>query len=129
MNAIRKIVSDKKEVIIVDYSNCNVEEMIKLAIKVGELIKKENKPVLLLSIVNNKSYATPDFVKRAQQVTKEIDSLLGKQAVAGLNKIKKIILKGHNLLFNKNIQAFDTEKEAIQFLLDDHTSDHVVQEN
>ena len=37
----------------------------------------------------------------------------------GLSPNKKIILKGFNLILNREFQAFDTQEEAIAYLLKD----------
>ncbi len=97
--------------------------MIEKVIAAKDTILAGNAPVLLLSIFNDKSYATPLFMRTIERETKAILPLLDKQAVTGLNTTKKMLLKGFNFLFRWNIQNFDTVEEAINFLVDEKTTD------
>lgn len=123
MNRIRKITRENKEIFIIDYSDCKESEMITLVSELKRQIFEDNKPVLILSIFNDKCYATPKFVRRAEQETREVMRLIKKQAMVGVNETKKMILKGYNFLFRKNIRVFDTNDAAIEFLLDEKTTD------
>lgn len=125
---IRKIIHDHKAILVVDYSDSKESEMISRVHALRDLIVKENKPVLLLSIFNDKSYATPPFVRAIEEATDQIAHLIHKQALTGLNHPKKMILKGYNNRFKRNIQNFDTLEQAIGFLADDNTTDKPLNE-
>ena len=60
---LKKIVYKNKEILIIDYSNCKEPGMIELATAAKELILKENKKVLVLNILNDKTYVTPKFIR------------------------------------------------------------------
>jgi len=53
---LKKILHKNKEILIIDYSNCKEHGMIELATAARELILTENKNVLLLSILNDRTY-------------------------------------------------------------------------
>jgi len=116
---VREILVSNKKVFIIDYSNQKEAEMIADVLDLKERIIKQSSPALIMTIFNDKSYATPKFMRTVEQTTREVERLLGKQAIVGLNQPKKLILKGYNLLFRKSIRDFDSQEEAMRFLLDD----------
>lgn len=123
MRDVEKIVIGKRTIIVIDYRDLTEAEMIELVNKSGEIIKMENIPQLLLTCFNDRSYATPNFMRVAEKVTAENLHLIEKSALVGLSETKKILLKGYNLLFRRSFRAFDTRDEAIQYLLSENTSD------
>jgi hypothetical protein len=123
MGRLEKIVEGDKQIFIVDYSDCKETEMIDLQLDLKNQVLNLNKPVMVLAIFNDKSYVTPKFMRAAEDATRDTLHLLEKQVMVGLSDTKKMILKGYNFLFGKNIKAFDTREAAIEFLLDDRTSD------
>jgi hypothetical protein len=61
-------------------------------------------------------------MRNVEKVTEELKHLFIKQAVIGLSPVKKMILKGYNLLFSLNVQNFDSEEEALKYILDESSS-------
>jgi len=114
-NRIQKVVANNKEILVTDYSNNKEADMIKKIVGLGEFIIKENKPVLLLFIFNEKSYATPAFIKKATQVYMETNHLIEKRALIGLNLAKKMILKGHNIK-ETTTRSFDSMEGPCLFI-------------
>ncbi len=117
-NRIQRVVANNKEILVTDYSNNKEADMIKKIVGLGEFVKKENKPVLLLFIFNEKSYATPAFIKKSTQVYLETSHLIEKRALIGLNLAKKMILKGHNIQ-PTTTRGFDSMEEALVYLLEE----------
>ena len=68
----------------------------------------------------------PPDLDYLRKETTDVLPFLDKQAVVGLDPVKKLILKGYNFLVKRNIRAFDTREEAITFLLNEHTTDRDV---
>ena len=92
--------------------------MIDLLIEFRTLLITNGTPQLILSIFNDRSYATPKFMQAFRTVKREeAIALIEKQAVVGLSDTKKLILKGYNFIFNRSIPAFDSTREAIDYLL------------
>jgi hypothetical protein len=123
LNRIEHIKVESSEVYIIDYSDCKEAEMIVLVSQLKEKILTGNKKVLILSIINDRCYVTSKFMRHAEKETGEVLHLIEKQATVGLNETKKMILKGYNFLFRKNIKAFDTRDAAFDFLIDEKTTD------
>ena len=119
MNSDIKIeIHGDKEILVIDFSGRKEDEMIRMMIEFREIIIAGNKPVLVLGILNEKNYLTSGFMQSFRKVKRnEVTPFIKKQALIGLNDTKKIILKGYNLFFNRNIRPFDTKDEAIQYLI------------
>ena len=94
--------------------------MIKLMEESRNLVVTANEPTLVLIQFDSKSYVTPVFMRRAEQINKELGGLIKDQAFVGLTEIKKFILKGFNLFLGKNYKAFDSQEEALQYLLNNN---------
>lgn len=108
---------------IVDYSGCREEEMIQIVLVLKDRLIAENKHRLLLSIYGEGTRITTKFMDYVREGTPSVLPLLDKQAIVGLNLVKRMILKGYNFLFKRNIRDFDTVEEAIDFLVSDETTD------
>ena len=117
MNRIEQISIAGKDIFIIDYSGCKERQMVDMIVSLKEQILTFNKPVSVLSIFTT-SYATPAFMQALRVAAHEVNHLLEKEVVVGLSNPKKMILKGYNLLFNKNVQAFDTREEAMKHLFE-----------
>jgi hypothetical protein len=110
-NRISKAIKNNKEILIVDYSGCREIEM-----------------MVLLSVISiyDGTRVTVKYMDCVRKMTPEVLHLVEKQAVVGLDPIKKTILMGYNYLFERNIRAFDTKEEAIDFVVDETTTDRDV---
>jgi hypothetical protein len=117
LNRIEKITMDGRDIFIIDYSDCKEYQMISLIQTLKEQVLLFNKPVSVLSVFNDKSYATPAFMRELKTAARETSHLLDREAVVGLSDTKKMILKGYNFLFGKDIQAFHTREVAMQHIL------------
>jgi hypothetical protein len=116
MNNVRRIIHKEKEVLIVDYSNCKEAEMIKVFNYAKDLVQRENKNVVALSIFNNKNFVTPKFVRHLESELGEVEALITKNSVVGLSVPQTWILKGINTWYKRKIFPFRTQSEALDFL-------------
>jgi hypothetical protein len=122
---INKISVKNHSILHVDYTHLTEQEMIDLMDELKHLLLTENKPQMIISEYSEKSYATPRFMQSRISTTREVIHLVKKSAIVSkMSLSKKIILKGYNMIFNRNIKAFNTCEEAIQYLTDDSTSDY-----
>lgn len=112
-----------KEILLLDYRGCNEHQMLQLLSEAKEWLEQQEQPSLLLSVFNDHNYATGAFMKMVVSSNQQLDKKIKKQAVVGLNAVKKMILKGFNYLIKRNVRAFDTQPQAIAFLLDEDTTD------
>jgi hypothetical protein len=113
---LKKIVHKNKEILIIDYSNCKENGMIELATAARELVLRENKNVLLLSILNDKTYATPKFVRHVEKELRTAEQLIEKNAVTGISAVQHWIVKGINLWYKRKLHPFDSLDDALDFL-------------
>lgn len=117
MNRIDKIKVGEIEIICIDYCNLTQDQMIALESEAAELILTGNKAVYVVNRFNEKNYASPKVVRHFEHSVRKLDFLIKKMTFVGLSPNKKIILKGFNLILNREFQAFDTQEEAIAYLL------------
>ncbi|MCA4897423.1 MAG: hypothetical protein ACK514_16570 [Bacteroidota bacterium] len=116
MNRFRKIY-DEPIVYLIDYSDLKVSEMVELLHEAKKMMLEKSLKCCLISVFNDKNFATPLFMREAEKVASNVDHLIQHQAIVGLNSTKKIILKGFNLLLNRDYKSFDSMEEALQHLL------------
>ena len=84
-----------------------------------ELFLQERRPLIVMGIFNEKNFITPKFMRHFESDRTEALVYSKKQAVVGLTETQKMILKGYNMLRERDIRVFSTEKEAVDYLLDD----------
>lgn len=119
MERVRKINHKGKEILVVDYSDQRGDSMIESFEKAKSLALGENKQIVVLSILNNKTFVNSNFMKHIRQRLPEVESLIDKQAVIGLSAIQEWILKGMNLWYGRKVHNFDSLDEALDFLVMD----------
>ena len=89
---------------------------------VGEIIVS-GKKILVISYVGcilakfTDSYITAPFIRHMEERGLSVWHLVKKYAFVGMNNAKKYILQGFNDTRNFDEFSFDTDKEAIDFLL------------
>lgn len=87
--------------------------------QVVEILLAEKIPRLLLYEYSPKNYATPKFMRHLEGATRKVIPFVKKSAIVVIMSLpKKMILKGYNMLFRRNIKAFETREEALQHLTD-----------
>ncbi|GCC52855.1 hypothetical protein SanaruYs_30940 [Chryseotalea sanaruensis] len=117
MERIRVINIQGHSIIVVDYAGCKEDEMLALAALAKEAVKADGTLKLVISRYSN-MYITPRFVRFFENETNEVKPFLKKNALIGLNEPKKIIVKAFNFFMGTDFRAFDSEKEALEFLVD-----------
>jgi hypothetical protein len=126
MNHLERIISNGKEILVIDYTGMTEKAMMEKLHASKEKILIENKPCLILTIFNDRNYLTPQFMAYARNETKETMHLIDRMAYVGLSQTKKLILKGYNFLFKRNFLAFDTKEEAIGYLIDNSVQNRTI---
>jgi hypothetical protein len=114
---LRKVLHKNKEVLIIDYSNCKEAAMIELVTLARELVRKENKKVLLLSIFNDKTYVSPRFIRHVEEELRSAEHLIIKNAITGISPVQRWIVKGINLWYTNQIHPVDSVDKALDFLV------------
>ncbi len=120
MDGIRTIVIDGKEILEVDFTNNKEQKMIEVLMDARKLLINENKKQLVLALFNEKNYLTPKFMEHFRMDKREeAIAAIERQAIVGFDETKKQIIKGYNIIFNRDMKMFDTKEEAIEFLTKD----------
>src|SRR5689334_5415956 len=117
MEKVRKTIYNDIEILVVDYSDSTGRDLIEIFDTAKNQVAAEGAPVLVLNIVNNRTFLTPDFMRHVEREVRKMDSLVDKQAIVGLSKVQEWILKGLNLWYKKQIYKFDTVDDALRFLV------------
>lgn len=123
MGHVKKIEFDNRIILEIDYSGCNESGMINLLHQAAIIGITDNRPYLVLSVLNKKNFLTPAFMKEVKEVVKQNLHLIEKQAIVGLTQTQRIIVMGLNIFVQRNFKVFDTKEEAVRFLLDKDSTD------
>jgi hypothetical protein len=108
-----------KEILVVDYTGCKNDQMILLFDEAKRAILAKGERCRILTDLS-KTYITPNFMRHAEREMLEVKHLIIKNAFIGMNQPKRMILRGFSLLMGKtDFVAFDSEKEALDYLLQD----------
>jgi hypothetical protein len=118
LNSLRKITQDSREILVVDFSDLKENEMMKLVSDSRALLIKEARPQRLLIIVNDKNYVTNKVMRHMESDQIEALKFSERQAIVGMSLTQKMILKGYNVIFNRDIKAFESQEEAMKYLLE-----------
>ena len=117
MAGVRGINVYGRDIIWVDYEGCKTsEQMIQIFDEAVDFLMKKNEESLVITNFKN-AYITPPFLSHVEEQTPRVAHLIKRNAFVGMNKSKKMILKGINESLCVNYPAFDSEHEAIEFLL------------
>ena len=103
---------------VIDFSNLGEEQMMKLISDSRKLLIEEKRPQKLLAILNHKNYVTSKLMRHFETDQVEAINYSEKLVVVGLSATQKLILKGYNIIFNRNVKPFETQEEAIKYLVD-----------
>lgn len=114
---LRKEVYKQKEILIIDYSDSKEAGMIETITAAKELILKDNKKVLILSIFNHKNYLSPRFMRHAEKELRDAQHLISKNAITGISDIQRWLVKGVNLWYKDQLHPFDSVDKALDFLV------------
>lgn len=113
---IQKIVHKGIEIIKVDYRHCKEPELIALTREHKEMILQENKVSYFLANYEF-TFGTPDYMKAAKDFTQSTQHLVKKGAFLGITGPKVFLLKGVTFFFDVNFKTFESEQEALDWLV------------
>jgi hypothetical protein len=120
MERIRTEIYKGREIMITDLSDFKEDEMIRLITKTREIIFSDKTPKIVLAIFNDKNHLTSRLMNHYRTEKTEAIQFIQRQAVVGFNDVQLWILKGYNLFAKRNIQAFRTKEEALEYLVSEH---------
>ena len=107
-----------KQIFYVDYNGLNTDEMIKLLHETCEILKISSEKVPLLTNFQN-TIGTTEFMSEVKQLGKEIITVkASKTALLGISSFKGVLVQGYTFFTGeKNLKAFNTEQEAMEWLV------------
>ena len=117
MSRVLTIQEYARPIFVVDYRGLKDHDLMTAATEMRLLLEKNNAPALVLVIFDDSTYVTSPFMRHAEKESGAVMHLIERMAFVGLSATKKIILNGYNFLFRRHFRAFDTQQEAIDFLL------------
>jgi len=114
-----KVVKEQdKEILQADFSHLKEGEMIQLMMKlVDQLIADGNLTRVLITKEGN--FFTPKYMEALRSYRVEERTFHIKTAIVGFNDVQKWILKGYNSARSRDVRAFDSREEALNYLLAD----------
>jgi len=118
MGGIRTITVKEKEILEVDFSGFKEEKMIAVLMEARKILIEGKKKQLVLALFNERNYLTQRFMNSFRMDQREeAIQVIERQAIVGFDELKKQIIEGYNILFNRDMKMFDTREEALEFLL------------
>jgi len=107
-----------KKIMIVDYTKCKtVQDTLDVLEKVRQEYLKTNEMIISLNDFRD-AYGSNEFMKRANQLGKELfDQRTIKTAAIGVVGLKKILVSAYNVFVKNKINIFDTKEEALDWLV------------
>lgn len=60
---------------------------------------------------------SPNFLRHVKRELLKVDELIARQAIIGISNVQEWILKGINLWYKRQIYAYNSFDEAVEFLV------------
>ena len=103
---------------VVDFSDLKEHEMIQLVTESRTKLLEEQRPQRLLVLLNDNNFVTGKVMRHIESEKKEALLYSIKQAIVGLSKPQRMILKGYNVIFKRDVRVFETQEQAIKYLVE-----------
>ena len=117
MERIEAIFRDGKEIIRIDFQGLEEDDnVIAFLTEIKNYVLNFNRPTLQLTNITG-VYFTPSVMNQVSAITKETEHLVIKDAIVGVVGVKKILLQVYNTLVRGKAKAFNTEEDAIAWLV------------
>jgi len=116
MNQVKRIVHQGKSILIIDFSHQKAEAALEIMKAARPMIDKARPESLL--ILTDITEATYDKTvsENLKEFAKTNTPFVKASAVTGLNAMKRIIYSAVVRFSGRNIKAFDTREEALDWL-------------
>ena len=116
--SVKQIEHKGKTIVYIDYRGMTkLEEQLQNLDEMTEIVKTVKPPILTIANFEGVSGGN-EFMDRVKDWGKEHQSLMGRQAVLGITGLKNILFQGYlRFTGDKNMKAFDSEVEALDWLV------------
>ncbi|HEV8512723.1 MAG TPA: hypothetical protein VGQ59_05585 [Cyclobacteriaceae bacterium] len=118
MPGVELIEVSGKEIIYIDYTNCDSGQMIEIFDRAKKMVlnKKEGNCLLLTNFEG--AYITSSFMRHAEKEMVPIKHLITKNSFIGMTFPQRMILKGFSLFIRKDVYvAFEDREKALEYLI------------
>lgn len=105
-----------KEILYVDYSGMQKDEILKVMDEATIFALEQNKPMLRLSNMTG-VFAVKEVVEKAKESGKATNHLTIKRAAVGITGAKKVLFNAYNRFSGNDTRAFDTVDDAKEWLV------------
>jgi len=117
MERIKFIQQSGKKLLFLDFSNCNVEELLEAIDEAKTIIKTQpENSLLILTDVTNARF-NEEVSRKMKEFTTHNKPYVKESAVVGVIGLKKIILDAVMLFSNRKLHTFDTIEQAKDWLI------------
>ena len=103
-------------ILLNDFRGLSDDAMIAQLDRTIEILRKEPAPVPMLVNLHGCVVSKP-FFAAANQAGAVVKPLLTKQAILGIDVIKKLLLKSYNAVTKSNMRPFNSEQDAKDWLV------------
>jgi hypothetical protein len=116
MERIKFIRHNGKEILFLDFSNCDVEELLKAVSASRKIIaSRPGNSLLTLTDVTNARF-NPEVSQKMKEYAAHNKPYVKASALVGIVGLKKIILDGVMLFSKRKFHTFDTVEQAKDWL-------------
>jgi hypothetical protein len=107
-----------RQVLLLDFSQCSVEEALNTIEEAKKVIRSQpEKSLLILTDVTDARYNI-DVVEKLKEFTKGNEPYVRASAVVGLDGIKKIIYNAVVMFSKRTFPLFENRENALDWLID-----------
>ena len=118
MSRIERIAYKDRQILSIDHSNLEEAELLE-NMRAATKLMLEHKGDKLLCLISFEGTYTTEKVFDELKSKEALESMknVEKTAVLGVTGIKKIFLNAYNQMTGKQIRAFNTKNEALEYLV------------
>jgi hypothetical protein len=117
MESVRLIRHKDRDILVIDYSGCKGDRLIEMFERAKILVLAEQRSFPVLNIFDNKTFISSEFMRHVEKNVPELDSFIARQAIVGISLVQEWILKGMNLWYKRQVHAFNSIDEALDYLV------------
>lgn len=106
-----------KEILINDFTWCKTKaDTLTQLSEFADHLRKSPNLILVLSDTTG-AYASPEFMKKAHELSPLLKEKIDKHVIMGMTSIKKLLLKGYLRATGDDIIMKDTRDEGLAYLV------------
>lgn len=107
---------DGQRILVLDCRDLSPDDQVALLDEAAVVLPTARKPVRVLANVSEVSFGRA-FMSRFKSLGKEVFAdHVERSAIVGIEGLKRVLLDAYNRFAGRNLQAFNTEAEALRWL-------------